>query len=130
MNQNARRDLHEYLSSIGKSGAAKRRTGAGVCAICGATFVGLTRRRYCSNACRLRASRQHRRAEAVEAPVADQGAAPLLEGRASISGRPPSAEALPALVARLDALRAESRPFAGCTADLINEARDERQATL
>ena len=40
---------------------------------------------------------------------------------------------IPPLVARLDALREEimqGRRFEGCTADLINEARDERVADL
>ena len=45
-------------------------------------------------------------------------------------GAPHGARPASPLVARLDALRARSRPFAGCTADLLHKAREERDAVL
>ncbi len=48
----------EILSAAGRVRAAKRRQVVKACAVCGTPFVGIAQRRYCSDACRVRASRR------------------------------------------------------------------------
>lgn len=50
--------------------AARRRRIKRSCEVCGTEFTGVATRRYCSAACRLRASRERRQAE-KPAPVPD-----------------------------------------------------------
>jgi predicted nucleic acid-binding Zn ribbon protein len=47
----------EILSAAGRLRAAKRRRVAKTCPVCGTPFEGVAQRRYCSAACRVRASR-------------------------------------------------------------------------
>lgn len=47
----------EILSAAGRLRAAKRRRVANTCPVCGTPFEGVVQRRYCSAACRVRASR-------------------------------------------------------------------------
>lgn len=123
MNRNTSSNLHEYLSDIGKRGAAKRRVEPGICLVCRASFTGLSRRRYCSSACRLKASRQRARLSASQPALSVKAKQPL-------SGSD-NAD-IPPLVARLDALRAEvsqGRVFKDSAA-VIREAREERTRDL
>lgn len=101
-------DEHEIARIAAQRSAAMRRRMSKVCEVCGRSFTGISQRRYCTAACRLRASSQRRLA------------------LASL----PSEEQVSPLIARLDALRAQSRPYLGTAADLINEAREERMEHL
>jgi len=47
----------EILSAAAKLRAARRRRVAKRCEVCGTPFEGIAQRRYCSDACRVRASR-------------------------------------------------------------------------
>jgi hypothetical protein len=52
---------NESTSTAARALAARRRQVAGRCARCGTEFTGAVTRIYCSTACRLKASREHRR---------------------------------------------------------------------
>ncbi len=58
--------LREALRRAGRYYAGLRRRVRGKCAVCGAEFVGTTRRMYCSLRCAQKAYRQ-RRAEELRA---------------------------------------------------------------
>ena len=60
----------EIVSAAARLRAAKRRRVTKACEVCGRSFEGIAQRRYCSDACRIRASR--RRAEALAAPRSDE----------------------------------------------------------
>ena len=47
----------DELSRLGRYMAASRRIVDGTCEVCGKTFTGTTKRRYCSNSCVVRAHR-------------------------------------------------------------------------
>lgn len=126
MNQEHDPNLHDYLSSIGKRGAAGRRTKPGVCAVCGTPFAGLNRRQYCSASCRLKASRERR--QGTERPMPGHRVS-VLEPASPSETKP---EAIPPLVAHLDATRAaisRGRVFED-SAEVIRQARAERDAAI
>ena len=50
----------EILSAAARLRAARRRRVAKACEVCGTPFKGIAQRRYCSDACRVRASRARR----------------------------------------------------------------------
>jgi hypothetical protein len=52
----------EYFRAAGRKGAAARRRRRGHCERCGAPFVGLMARRFCSDTCKHAAARARRRA--------------------------------------------------------------------
>ncbi len=56
----------EILSVAGRLRAAKRRTVERTCEICGTRFEGIASRRYCSDRCRMRASRARQSETAAE----------------------------------------------------------------
>lgn len=49
---------HEIASAAARRSAGMRRRVTATCPVCGASFEGLTTRRYCSDRCRSRAARQ------------------------------------------------------------------------
>ena len=51
----------EELSRFGKYLASSRRIVEGTCEVCGKSFQGTTKRRYCSNTCVVRAHRERQR---------------------------------------------------------------------
>ena len=55
----------EILSAAARIRAARRRRVAKTCEVCGAPFLGVAQRRYCSDGCRVKASRQRRGAPAA-----------------------------------------------------------------
>lgn len=57
----------DILSAAGRLRASRRRRGVKACAVCGTPFEGIARKRYCSDACRVRAARS-RAAARHEAP--------------------------------------------------------------
>src|SRR5437773_488189 len=64
----------ETGAEIGRALAARRSQVAGSCESCGAEMFGSRTRRFCSNACRMRAARaRDRRVEMLAAPDADRG---------------------------------------------------------
>jgi hypothetical protein len=103
--ENVSRSVRAYLSRLGHAGAAKRQTADGVCLTCGAPFVGLRRRLYCSDGCRVEAHRLKQRRK----PATDDGS-----------------RFVSPLVSQLDAFRSRSRPLDVCVADLIRQAREDR----
>jgi predicted nucleic acid-binding Zn ribbon protein len=58
----------EILSAAARLRAARRRRVAKTCEVCGTPFEGVAQRRYCSDACRMRASRQRREMQGAPAP--------------------------------------------------------------
>ncbi len=101
-------DEREILRTAARLSASRRRRVRTTCAVCGREVEGTTRRRYCSNACKLRAARQQHRAAVA---VTSDGT-------------------VPPLVARLDATAvaiARGRVFED-SAGVIREAREERAA--
>ena len=58
------------LSEIARALAASRRRVKGACAVCGQPIEGITKRRYCSDSCRVRAA--YRRNRGI--PVSDSDA--------------------------------------------------------
>ena len=54
--------LREAAREFGRRNAARRRIVERTCEVCGQPTSGTLKRRYCSNACRNRASRQRRAA--------------------------------------------------------------------
>ena len=63
----------EILSAAGRLRAAKRRRVAKTCLVCGTPFEGVAQRRYCSAACRVRASRQREDRAMAEERAEDDG---------------------------------------------------------
>ena len=61
----------EILSAAARLRAAKRRRVAKTCEVCGTPFKGIAQRRFCSDACRVRASRA-RRGRAARADVSEE----------------------------------------------------------
>jgi hypothetical protein len=61
-------------AEIGRALAARRRQVQSHCATCGDEITGVATRRYCSTACRLRASRQRRRqsSQAKTPPIVER----------------------------------------------------------
>jgi hypothetical protein len=57
----------EELSRLGRYMAQSRRIVPGVCEVCGKSFEGTTKRRFCSNACRVKAHRMNKRQDQGEA---------------------------------------------------------------
>ncbi len=51
----------EELSRLGRYMARSRRIVEGTCEVCGKTFEGTTKRKYCSNTCSVRAHRERQR---------------------------------------------------------------------
>jgi hypothetical protein len=100
----------ELLREAGRQIAAHRQIVTTRCEVCGKEITGTLKRRYCSNACRVRAFRQ--RHQPAPVPAATAG----------------DADAVPALVAQLDALRAEVSRGQGfeSAADIIRAVREER----
>jgi hypothetical protein len=58
-------------SELGRMLAARRRQVTGACPVCGTTFTGIGKRRYCSDRCRFRAT-YLRRKENRESREEDQ----------------------------------------------------------
>jgi hypothetical protein len=50
-------------SMLGRLLAARRRRVPGICPVCGTTFAGTGKRRYCSDRCRFRATYLRRKAQ-------------------------------------------------------------------
>ncbi len=50
-------------SELARALAAQRRRLPKTCAVCGREFVGMTKSRYCSNACRVHAYQERKRPE-------------------------------------------------------------------
>lgn len=101
--------MESEQKSAGQELAARRRVVEHVCAVCKRRFNAIQRAHYCSRACANRAYWRRRREQRSEF------------------------EAVPPLVAQLDAFRAgvnNGQPFAESTADLLNAAREERLAEL
>lgn len=92
----------EILSAAGRLRAAKRRRVAKICPVCGTPFEGVAQRRYCSAACRVRASRgREDEAMAKKIGVAPASVArPALRDAASASSAVAGAATNGASVAR------------------------------
>lgn len=58
----------EILSAAARLRAAKRRQVAKTCEVCGTPFEGVAQRRFCSDACRMRASRRRREIHGAPGP--------------------------------------------------------------
>jgi hypothetical protein len=92
-------------TSAARELAAQRQRTIKRCEVCDKEILGVVQQRYCSNRCAARASRRRRRQQ-------------------SESGN---------LVDRLNATRAaimQGAEYPGSSADLLDEARDERVARL
>ncbi len=61
MNGMVKKMAGKKTHEAGQRLARRRRQVTAACEACGAKITGLVTRRYCGNACRLRASRQRRR---------------------------------------------------------------------
>ena len=66
----------EILSAAARLRAAKRRRVAKTCEVCGTPFEGIAQRRYCSDACRVRASRARRGGPGTTDAAGDETAFP------------------------------------------------------
>jgi hypothetical protein len=59
-------------SELGRKLAARRRRIRGTCLMCGTTFTGTGKRRYCSDRCRFRATylrrKEHRKSQREDQP--------------------------------------------------------------
>ncbi|MGI8550648.1 MAG: hypothetical protein ACR2PL_07640 [Dehalococcoidia bacterium] len=109
-------DEEAMLSAAARLVAQRRRRVSSACTVCGRPVEGTVRLQFCSVVCRLRARRRR------------------LRESEPVTTRVPAAEVnfepVPSLIARLDALRAESQPLDGCIAEVIEAAREERAASL
>lgn len=93
-------------SDMARGLAARRRRITALCESCGREMAGIARKRYCSDACRMRASRQRRRNDGV---------------------------GVPSMASRLAAIRSsidDSRTADATAAEIVREARTERAAAL
>lgn len=98
----------DQTTAAARTLAARRKRIEKTCEVCQKSIEGIARRRYCSNTCAVRASRGRRR-EVIDS------------------------SAKPDIVQELNTLRAaimHGRTFAGTSADLVHEAREERAAAL
>ena len=108
----------EIVSAAARLRAAKRRRVARTCDVCGTPFEGIAQRRYCSDACRVRASR------------ARQG-----RGTISIQEEPPPkprGEKEPPVdnLEQVDTYLMQGRVFTDSSAELVQERRMERTLEL
>jgi len=53
--------MQDEIQRAGALIAAQRKQITRPCAVCGAVVTGTAKRRYCSNACKLRAARERKR---------------------------------------------------------------------
>jgi len=75
----------EILSAAARLRAARRRRIAKLCEVCGTPFEGIAQRRYCSDACRMRASRARRGgAEMTRKPKSEISRAPRGKDESSV----------------------------------------------
>ena len=111
----------EVLRVAGRRFAALRRIVRKSCRICGREMSGTVRRLYCSNACRVRASRQSSRLDKDQLPSADvpQEVAPVSSVLAAV-------ERARAFQRRVFGDRVLAVP----TAELIEEERRRRSDEL
>ena len=119
----------EHIRDAARKLAGRRRHKTRLCAVCGRVFEGMGRGAYCSPTCKKRAYRQRRSGKRLGTVV---GATAGSGSRGAGAVEPSAAgerSVVSPLVARLDALRAKTRPLEGVTsADLVREAREERAA--
>jgi hypothetical protein len=112
-------DEHErdILREAGRRFAALRQVVTSRCEICGDEITGTLKRRYCSNKCRVKASRQRRQGEPAGAINHDVVAEPM--------------PAVSSTVERLAAIRERlAGAGGGDAAEDIRRSREERTAAL
>ena len=116
----------EILSAAARLRAARRRRVAKTCEVCGAPFEGIAQRRYCSDACRVRASRAR---HGVDADTAHGFPEPRPAGAAA---EPPRGDGEP-LVANYDRI-GEANMRAGAftenTTETVLRERDRLDETV
>jgi hypothetical protein len=111
-------DEHErdILREAGRRFAALRQVVTSRCEICGTEITGTLKRRYCSNKCRVKASRQRRQGEGVAV------------------NHDVVAEPMPAVSSTVERLAAIRERLAGAgggdAAEDIRRSREERTAAL
>ena len=71
----------EVASAAAHRAAGRRRRVTKACEVCGTTFEGLSQRRYCSDRCRVRASRLRRQTRASDEHLPDGARAAAARGQ-------------------------------------------------
>jgi hypothetical protein len=127
--------MNTDASQAARALAARRQRVMRRCSLCGKEFTGVATKRYCSAACRLRASRERLR---TNGSGGDEG---VLEGSVMSHAQvvPPTAANEPTdlttAVERLDRIREQisrGRRFEGeeDSTEILRRAREERTAEL
>jgi hypothetical protein len=125
----------EILSEAGRIRASKRRRVAKTCERCGKQFEAIARAKYCSDACRVAAAREHAAAREQSANQA-HGQEFKLPGESWRDyyirkwGEPtPEAEEAIAAVERIEAIWGGKKPV-GDSTEMIRRMREERSEYL